>query len=525
MNGIKINGYTLIKKLGSGAFGEAFLVSKQNKRYVLKAINIGNKFIRIKPELDALLRISEKADKNTLSNIVLIDHFILSYPQINNINTFKDKTSNVLDDIPAEYQLISKDDKMPYAFVTNYLENAKSLREIIKIRHGRCSLNEILFIMGRLISQMYTMHNAGLVHGDIKPDNIIVEYTDNTIRNIIFIDLGLSCTEEICNVGGTINYMAPEIFKNIGKKIKNEDYKKADIFSLGLVFYEIINVHLPSNLVNMNPWIMNNYYKNIKEYKLSEYKTNIMISKIDPSDLINKIINNMLIINPDNRSDINEIKILIDKISILFRRNTFTFPISPVKSTHGYLESLPETESDTESESDIESDESESDTDTESDSETELADTELEERSTQEGSGAQFYGHKSKVMVKVPSSVKAAAEYSYKLRDYGFKGGLSTGIKRAKQLSTKEYIPIEDLRYMRAWYARHIYTSHPSYRKWVDAGRPKNETYWHNKHGIYAWQIWSANAGFKWVNSASSLRLLNKHYPNKNYKPIKVPHK
>ena len=136
------------------------------------------------------------------------------------------------------------------------------------------------------------------------------------------------------------------------------------------------------------------------------------------------------------------------------------------------------------------------------------------------GGTKQFYGKKSSTMVKVPTNVKKTAEYSFKLRKYGFKGGRDTGIKRAKQLATKEYIPIEDLKYMRAWFARHIYASYPSYRLWQKAGRPKNDPKWHNKHGIYSWVIWSGDSGFKWVNSSKSIKLLNKHYPGKNYKKI-----
>ena len=141
------------------------------------------------------------------------------------------------------------------------------------------------------------------------------------------------------------------------------------------------------------------------------------------------------------------------------------------------------------------------------------------------GSGkirSQYHGRKSKIMVKVPINVKNVALYSFKLKKLGFGGGIETGWKRAKQLATKDSIPIEDLKYMRAWFARHLYASYPSYKMWKKAGRPKDKV-WHKKHGIISWLIWSADAGFKWVNSQKNINLLNKHYPGKNYKPMKLP--
>jgi len=145
--------------------------------------------------------------------------------------------------------------------------------------------------------------------------------------------------------------------------------------------------------------------------------------------------------------------------------------------------------------------------------------SECEKMSEQIGSGPQYYGKRSSIMVKVPENVKKTALYAFKLKKLGFRGGHETGWKRAKQLSTKDEIPIEDVKYMRAWFARHIYASYPTYKKWLRAGRPK-DTQWHNKNGIISWLIWSGDAAFKWVNSKKIINLLNKHYPGKNYKSL-----
>lgn len=142
-------------------------------------------------------------------------------------------------------------------------------------------------------------------------------------------------------------------------------------------------------------------------------------------------------------------------------------------------------------------------------------------RNVQFGGGekfSQYYGKKSSVMIKVPEKVKQTALYSFKLKKLGFGGGLETGWKRAKQLSTRPSISIQDLKYMRAWFARHLYASYPSFKQWKQHGRPKTSE-WHHKHGIISWLIWGGDAAFKWVNSKKNINLLNKYY-NKNYKPL-----
>jgi hypothetical protein len=140
---------------------------------------------------------------------------------------------------------------------------------------------------------------------------------------------------------------------------------------------------------------------------------------------------------------------------------------------------------------------------------------------SQKGTGkvySQYYGKRSSVMIPVPRNIQKLAQYAYKLRKLGFKGGLETGWKRAKQLSTKERISIIDARYMYAWFKRHIHASYPSFKEWNNKGRPKTSQ-WHRKHGILSWVLWGANAGFNWINSSTVIKKINKYF-NKNYKKI-----
>jgi hypothetical protein len=130
----------------------------------------------------------------------------------------------------------------------------------------------------------------------------------------------------------------------------------------------------------------------------------------------------------------------------------------------------------------------------------------------------QYHGKKSSVMVKVPTNVKKWAMYAFKLKKLGFRGATKTGWKRARQLYSKEYIPIEDLRYMRNWFARHIVTSYPGYKKWKLANRPKDKT-WHRKRAILSWITWGGTPAYKWINTQRIINKLNRHF-NTDYKML-----
>jgi hypothetical protein len=124
---------------------------------------------------------------------------------------------------------------------------------------------------------------------------------------------------------------------------------------------------------------------------------------------------------------------------------------------------------------------------------------------------SQYDGKKSGGLVKVPLAVRKAAQYAFVLKDIGFKGATETGWKRAKQLSTKDEISLKDVRYMRNWYARHVYTSRPGYDSWVQAGRPKTSD-WFNKRSIIAWYTWGGDAGLNWINSKRIMTRLENEY-------------
>jgi len=122
----------------------------------------------------------------------------------------------------------------------------------------------------------------------------------------------------------------------------------------------------------------------------------------------------------------------------------------------------------------------------------------------------QFHGLASDIMIRVPALVKRAAEFAFHLRDtYGFVGANETGWKRAKQLVSKDYISIEDLQFMRNWYARHVYTSYPGYKQWINLGRPTDKP---AKRSIISWLTWGGDAGLRWINSSKVIKLLNKRF-------------
>ena len=123
-------------------------------------------------------------------------------------------------------------DGRPY-FVMELL-SGKDLSEVIQ--EDACTLDEKLSIALQVASGLCYAHQRGVVHRDIKPDNVRVL---NSGRAKI-MDFGIarieSETHELTNTSiGTPRYMSPEQFKG-----KNID-QRTDIFSYGAVIYEFLS--------------------------------------------------------------------------------------------------------------------------------------------------------------------------------------------------------------------------------------------------------------------------------------------
>jgi len=133
---------------------------------------------------------------------------------------------------------------------------------------------------------------------------------------------------------------------------------------------------------------------------------------------------------------------------------------------------------------------------------------------------AQFYGGKSDVMIKIPKKVKEEAAEGLKLKKLNYKGGLETGIKRAHQLVNNESIPIEDLVYMYNWYRRHVYTSYPGYKKWIDSGKDLSKFNKNELRGAVSFYIWGGYSAIPWINK--NINLISK-FKGKNVEKIDLP--
>jgi tRNA A-37 threonylcarbamoyl transferase component Bud32 len=130
-----------------------------------------------------------------------------------------------------------------YYFVMEYVDGA-NLREVLQA--GTLSPRESLGVVPQICDALQYAHEEGVVHRDIKPENILLDQKGQ----VKIADFGLAKMlqpgqAEITltvpgDVMGTPAYMAPEQIE----KPTQVDHR-ADIFSLGVVFYEMLTGELP----------------------------------------------------------------------------------------------------------------------------------------------------------------------------------------------------------------------------------------------------------------------------------------
>jgi serine/threonine-protein kinase len=138
--------------------------------------------------------------------------------------------------------------------VMEYVEGHTLDAELKK--RGRLSAKEAFEVLTPIMSVLETAHSMGVVHRDLKPENIMIgSPTGNGEPVVKLLDLGIAKMREIAGVDssggntaltmagqvlGTPYYMSPEQWGEIPRDENLEIDGRADIYSLGLVFYELI---------------------------------------------------------------------------------------------------------------------------------------------------------------------------------------------------------------------------------------------------------------------------------------------
>src|SRR4030042_1376345 len=125
-------------------------------------------------------------------------------------------------------------------FIVMDCYEGESLKE--KIARGSLKLEEAVDIVAQIASGLSKAHEKGIIHRDIKPANIFIT-TDGTVK---ILDFGLvkltGGQTKLTKVGstlGTVTYMSPEQAR--GEEVDH----RSDIWSLGVVLYELVSGKLP----------------------------------------------------------------------------------------------------------------------------------------------------------------------------------------------------------------------------------------------------------------------------------------
>ncbi|HSD63982.1 MAG TPA: serine/threonine-protein kinase [Ignavibacteriaceae bacterium] len=120
---------------------------------------------------------------------------------------------------------------------------ARTISEWLREK-GRFTVNETMAIAPQIINAIRHAHKVGVIHRDIKPNNILLD-EDGTVK---VMDFGLAkvVQEDGSQVtvthaaAGTLHYMSPEQVKGL----KNVD-KRSDIYSIGMTLYEMLAGRTP----------------------------------------------------------------------------------------------------------------------------------------------------------------------------------------------------------------------------------------------------------------------------------------
>lgn len=144
------------------------------------------------------------------------------------------------------YDIFRSEEPQPgFLFLTMKLLAGETLAERLK-RPGAISVGEGEAILKQMVAGLAAIHSAGIVHRDIKPNNIMLDGTGQDVQ-LFITDFGLARAFESeatlwgnGATAGTPDYMAPELF------LGQPPTQASDLFALGVVLYQVFTGQKPT---------------------------------------------------------------------------------------------------------------------------------------------------------------------------------------------------------------------------------------------------------------------------------------
>lgn len=135
---------------------------------------------------------------------------------------------------------VGTDQGLPY-MVMEYVDGP-DLKDYIK-DNSPLSLDEVVRIMDQILSAIALAHKHNVIHRDLKPQNILMDKRGNVkIADFgIAVALNQSSITQTNSIMGSVHYMSPE--QTRGGLVT----RQSDIYSLGIILYELITGHVPFN--------------------------------------------------------------------------------------------------------------------------------------------------------------------------------------------------------------------------------------------------------------------------------------
>jgi len=207
MIGKTISHYKILEKLGAGGMGVVYKAedTKLDRIVALKF-------------LPPHLHLDDEAEQRFISEAKAASSF--DHPNICTI-----------------YDINKTDDDQLYIVMASY--EGETLKK--KLEKGPVNVEEAIDIATQVTEGLKKAHQKGIVHRDIKPANIFIT-NDGLVKILDFGLAKVSTQTQLTTMGttmGTVAYMSPEQTK--GEEVD----QRTDIWSLGIILYEIITGKLP----------------------------------------------------------------------------------------------------------------------------------------------------------------------------------------------------------------------------------------------------------------------------------------